>query len=711
MNLRHKLKMMLQTGEQGIQATVTDQDWLSLTNAKKGKIKSLIVEGKAQQERDPEPSLWCGIETINGWLDEMNSGVASVSVKGGDHAGIPALYSVGSAKDTCDLISGDITRHTTLIEVQDVDAFAPHYSESDGILMLDFNKNIVGTPLCTHFKGVTFDTEESSLNTNEVTIVKGSGVSFGTTVMIKLDTTAFPNASSVRDFIAREYSADHPITFLCALDESGYYTEQTTPQPLRIDNGYNLLEVTNSPLDGIKMTAVYTATEQPQTTNIIVEAKANNVQIGDTLIFDTVDNTQKILKMHSYNAASFDALTAQNLNGRYVISDCLYYETYTDYGLFMHKKQVASATWAVQCEFKLSGLDLTQAGSFSFLSTGYQAAATATTIEWQANDSLDDIVAQFTTGNGGVIGNASYSSKTKDGDDIIFYVGGYGTNNITIANPTGGAANLTLTDYSKVCKIGDNLVADTSTHRSFQGKSVATNFPTIASELLPVTSTCYTVGGANRTYRCGVNFTTFRNYSATSGEASTFMDDTTASTKFPNTRAKFYSFATSETAAEVACYNRHRGSYNDYVKSAMADVDAQGGTVGNSNGNLGKQGKLLASIFYKDHNDEWKPCYPAAYRASLIESDASFTSRFGELYIHNSHDTVSCMIEKKRTILNSRITTLGGGNAIGSSILWAGDECDGVYAWVFYATNGILSIYNKVNTFGVRGSLAFRFQS
>lgn len=711
MNPRHKLKMMLQTGEQGIPATVTDQDWLSLTNAKKGKIKSLIVEGKAQQERDPEPSLWCGIETINGWLDEMNSGVARVSVKGGDAAGIPALYSVGSAKDTGDIISGVITRHTTLIEVRDVNAFGPHYSESDGILILDFNENIVGTPLCTHFKGVAFDTQEGSLNTNDVTIVKESGVSFGTKVMIKLDTTAFPNASSVRDFITSEYNADHPVIFLCALDESGYFTEQTTPQPLRIENGYNLLEVTNSTIDGITMTAVYTATEQPQTTNIIVEAEANNVQIGDMLIFDTVDNTQKILKMHSYNAASFDALTSQNLNGRYVISNCLYYETYTDYGLFMHKKQAAAAAWAAQCEFKLSGFDLTQAGSFSFLSTGYQAAATATTIEWQANDSLDDIVAQFTTGNGGVIGNASYSSKTKDGDDIIFYVGGYGTNNITIANPTGGAANLTLTDYSKVCKIGDDLVADTSTHRSFQGKTVAAHFPTIASDLLPVTSACYTVGGVNRTYRCGVHFTTFRNYSATSGEASTFMDDTTASTKFPNTRAKFYSFATSETAAEVACYNRHRGSYNDYVKSAMADVDAPGGTVGNANGNLGKQGKLLASIFYKNHNDEWKPCYPAAYRASLIESDASFTSRFGELYIHNSHDTVSCMIEKKRSVLNNRITTLGGGNAIGSSRLWTGSEYSSNIAWNFNASNGFLDSNYEMYSIAVRGSLAFRFQS
>lgn len=39
---------------------------------------------------------------------------------------------------------------------------------------------------------------------------------------------------------------------------------------------------------------------------------------------------------------------------------------------------------------------------------------------------------------------------------------------------------------------------------------------------------------------------------------------------------------------------------------------------------------------------------------------------------------------------------------------WTGDECYGNYAWVYYAMYGKLGYYSKMDSNGVRGSLAFK---
>lgn len=441
--------------------------------------------------------------------------------------------------------------------------------------------------------------------------------------------------------------------------------------------------------------------------NVVVEATPFNVEVGDMLVYDKQELKHKILKMRTYNAATFDT-------SRYVKSEALYHRTVGKVGLFLYKSQTSGA-WGAQCEFKISGLDLTQSGSFDFLSTGYQAAATATTISWEAGATINDVKALFTTGNGGVIGNASYNSVTADNGDLIIMVGGYGTNNITISNLTGGGADAVLTDYSKTCKVGDVELTgnDNEIHRSFQGSTVATCFPSLAGDLLPVTSACYTVSKANRPYRCGMSFQIFKAYVTTNG-ATTFVDDTTGGSTFPMTKAKFDACATSETAAEVACYNRHNGDYDSYLRAAMIDIESLKGTVGDAYKNFGKQGKLLASIFYKNHNGEWKPCYPAAYNVSLMGvTAAGYTTGFepGNIYMSESYEMASFMNDDIRLVLNQRIAALGGGNSLGGSNLWSASECLSSNAWVFNATYGNLHNGNKMHSYSCRGSLAFYFKS
>ena len=471
------------------------------------------------------------------------------------------------------------------------------------------------------------------------------------------------------------------------------------------DNPSYLADASNRPTD--KSTVSYTRHGvRYDGVNIIVDAILENCEVGDMLVFDKQEQAHKILKMATYNASSFNT-------DRYIKSDTFYHVSVMGVGIFLHKGQ-SSGAWAARCEFKISGIDLSQAGSFDFLSTGYQAKATATTIAWEAGATLESVKSQFTTGNGGVIGSGSYSSITIDGNDLIIMVGGYGTNNITLSNLTDGGAEVVLTDYSKTCKIGDAELTEEGdlVHRSFQGSKVATCFPSIASELLAVTTACYTVENVSRPYRCGLSFDIFKAYVAANG-ATSFVDDTTSGSTFPMNEATFMACGSSAVEAEKACYDRHNGNYDDYLSRAMADLDTLRGTVGGAYGNFGKQGKLLASIFYKDHNGAWKPCYPAAYNASLMGVTVEgFETGFepGNLYLSDSFEMTSFMRDDKRKVLNKRIAKVGG-TSLGASHLWSGSEYYDSNVWMFYAASGTLGSNGKMESYGVRGSLAFKFKS
>lgn len=448
--------------------------------------------------------------------------------------------------------------------------------------------------------------------------------------------------------------------------------------------------------------------------NVVVDALPQNVEIGDQLIYDTQTLSLKILKMATYNAATFDALTTQNPNGRYIMSKALWTREMIGYEHFTSGEQASSKRWAERNEYKLSGFDLTQAGSFTFISTGYQAASSATTISWEAGATLDSIVAQFTTGNGGVIGNASYNAKKKDGDDIIFYVGGTGTNLITIGSATGGAANVELTDYSMYVKIGSHELTDEAelVHRSFEGSTFTSLFASYFPELtFPVKIDCYTKTGANRSWYAFISKQIAKTYHKTTNGSTTFVSDLTSNTSTPMNEATFLACRTSESAKARECYERNGGSWDRYIGNMCADLDTMKGTVGSSYGDHGERSRARASVFYKNHNDQWVPCYPADYAASQMGVTVEgYTTGFepGNFYLSGSFDVASFIEDETRTKFNKYFSALGC-TTLGSSGLWAGDEYDGYCAWIFHATNGRLNIGYKMSTFGVRGSLALKF--
>lgn len=456
------------------------------------------------------------------------------------------------------------------------------------------------------------------------------------------------------------------------------------------------------PSDGSSVSKVGHAVEF-NGVNVVVDYKPQNCSVGDMIIFDKELLTHKLLKMDTYDAATFNT-------DKYIRSNMFFHVSAMGVGLFIFGTAGGSAKWAAANEYRLHGFDLTVGGSFTFLSTGYQAKNSATTISWEAGATLASIAAQLTTGNGGVIGSASYNSVATMDGDLIITVNGTGTNLVTIGTKTGGAADLTLTDYSEKVRI-NGVAVETESHRSFQGSTFTSLFGTYFSDLtFPYTSACYTVTGANRSWWTGVSLAIMKAYCAASG-STTFVDDIDDSTSAPMNEATFLACGSSSTAKEKACYDRNGGSWDRYLRNMLADKEAVKGTVGSSYGDFGDRSKARASIEVLGYDGTWKPAYPADYQASTLGvTVAGYVTGFepGNLTLPGTFEFSSFMNDDNRLLLNKRISATGG-TTLGGSYLWTGDECTGDDAWDFNATNGKLNYNIKMYSYGVRGSLALKF--
>ena len=439
--------------------------------------------------------------------------------------------------------------------------------------------------------------------------------------------------------------------------------------------------------------------------NVVVDCVPENLVCGDMIIYDKETLQHKMLKMSTYDASTFNS-------DKYIRSYMYWHVTALGVGLFISGASGGSAKWAAPNEYRIAGIDLTADGSFTFLSTGYQAASSATTISWTAGATLESVRAQLTIGNGGVIGNASYNSAVIVGSDIIVTVNGYGTNLVTIGALTGGGANIVLTDYSERVRI-NGVEIETRAHRSFQGSTVTSLFGTYFTDItFPVTSACYTVTGANRSWWTGVALAIMKSFCASSG-STTFVSDITSNTSAPMKEATFLACKDSDVAAEVECYNRNNGSWDNYLRNMLVDKEAVKGTVGLSYGDFGERSKARASIEVMHYDSTWTAAYPADYKASLMGVTVEgYTTGFepGNLYQPGIFEFSSFMNDDNRLVLNKYIS-MTGGSTLGDSNLWFGEEYNGRYAWLYYAGGGRLIDDDKMRSYGVRGSLAFKFKS
>lgn len=429
--------------------------------------------------------------------------------------------------------------------------------------------------------------------------------------------------------------------------------------------------------------------------NVIVPFTPENCGIGDMVVFDTIDGILKILKWETYYQGTFDS-------ARYIMSKGVFVGMHGKKALFFAIENAASASvkWAAACYFRLTGLDLSQDGSFTFKTYYASAAHVDNVVSWEAGATLDSIVATIAA-----LGlSASYfkAAKLADGTGIGIQVD-YPT--------TANVSNI----FSLTAQSGGAAEAEVEYMNQFGGNDVVFQY-VLTNTLIPAR-----IGAATIVRRCGFagssaggNFPEYYDYYKTNGSA-TFVSDSEVGVM---TQATFEGLAASSVPEQVAFYNKYGGDYAKYIEARMMLEDTQRGVAGLAFEDGVEQTALLAAVMTKDYNNADIPAFPAAYYAALYGVNAATATGFeagkwglpSPLQIKRIINQVGLNASNKTTLNKAIDKFKPTGNFYGNgSYFWTFAEYSAYGAFVYYGSYGTVYGTVKHNTCSSRGLLALAF--
>ena len=431
--------------------------------------------------------------------------------------------------------------------------------------------------------------------------------------------------------------------------------------------------------------------------NVILPFTPANCEVGDMVIYDTLENKKKILKWASYYAGTFDA-------SRYIKSNAVFVGFQGRRALFFAVANAASAAqkWACACYFRLTGLDLTVDGSFTFKTYYSSAAHTDNVVSWTAGATLASVV---TTMNSLGL-NASYfkAAALADGTGIGVQVD-YPTtatvsNIFSLTAQSGGAADAEV-EYMNQYDGNDAVFQYMNTGSVIPGRKAAT------SSVLRRNGNVLSYGGAH--------YDKFYDYYKTNGSA-TFVAESTAA---PMNKACFDALASSVVEAELALYNKYDGDYGKYIKAAMVSEETLRGVMGLWYDGEVEQTAILGQILTKDYDENVIPAFPAcyyAYRFGVNTPGVTTGFEAGQWGSPTPWQIVKIIKQvglnaSNKTTLNLAIEKFNpSGTFYGNgSYFWTCAEYSDNFAFIYSGGNGNLGNYIKNGTLNSRALLALVF--
>ena len=388
--------------------------------------------------------------------------------------------------------------------------------------------------------------------------------------------------------------------------------------------------------------------------NIVLDAIAENLEIGDMLLFDVQEKDYKILKMSTYNADSFDEydLSSDSINnGRYILSHSHWIETVKGKGIFVWHEPINSRV-AQPNKYVVYGFDFTQDGSFNFKSYGYGALSTPTEITWSKGDDISTIWHELSTS---IVGYTAYGNSYDtgeypgiEGECLFLSIGGVNGNNISITNKTGGAANIQILDLSYNC--WDNGIVLSRKHRVFaECYHSALDELGLNKSLGWLCNKRGTVTGS-----AGWDFDLMKAFAEEEGAssfASSGSDISYTNSLFPMSPAGFASCETG-TASAQACFTRNNGDYDTYLNSLMIDENSMSGHVSLDLQDSTSSDRILSTATTEDFDTNSIPCYPQVHDAAQVGIPAIFGLSFctGNFRPANLHEVCTVMKNKAKLI-------------------------------------------------------------
>lgn len=424
--------------------------------------------------------------------------------------------------------------------------------------------------------------------------------------------------------------------------------------------------------------------------NVILPFTPANCEVGDMVVFDTYENKKKVLKWQTYFAGTFDS-------ARYILSKALYFGQQNGKAILVGIENAVSASlmWAEKCYFRITGLDLANAGSFTFNTYYAWGAHNGNVVSWDGGATLASVVATMN----GLGLNASYfkAAVLADGTGIGVWVN-YPTNDnaiFSITSQTGDAAVEYMNKYN-----GNNVV--------WQYVSTSTIIPgRVAPQNVLRRNGLVTSWG-------GGHYEKFYDYYKTNGSA-TFVDESNAN---PMNKACFDSLAESSVEAQVALYNKYGGDYGAYIKGAMVLCETARNLMGVSYEDAAGQTALLGQVLTKDYDGNTIPAFPAAYAAYHYGVNAGVETGFeaGKWGLPTGYQMQKLMEQvglnsSAKKALNLAIDKFNpAGKFYGSGYyFWTCAEYSAYSSFNYDGGYGGLNGNNKNVTFSCRGLLALEF--
>ena len=359
---------------------------------------------------------------------------------------------------------------------------------------------------------------------------------------------------------------------------------------------------------------------------------------------------------------------------------------------------------ATSCYYRIE-IDNTQAGSITFSVDSGNGSISSTTISWDADEAMSNIVDKFTAKNPAASSYIAFAGL-EDGTGVGLSVGGYGANTLTVTD----SANCTVIDCSALAFYrSENTSAPAvggtfdptaewtfigNSHHNWRGATAKTCLPN--KDLVGDSSVLLAVDGYNYSYRCGGNFAKFKAWAAISGESTFYDDGEGGSIANPGAHCMneatfnlgvrdyegedeahlgmkdYYthllSDATGEYAALRAVYESRYGTmssmYDAYLMSHMVDPGANSG-IANSMRNKGKhQTDVKADAMNVTYNYVIIPAYPPEYNAATYGDATTDGFQAGTYYHPEPGDIGLFMRDDVMALVNANITLSAGGTQI-----------------------------------------------
>ena len=426
--------------------------------------------------------------------------------------------------------------------------------------------------------------------------------------------------------------------------------------------------------------------------NILLPFRESNCEVGDMVVYDSVEKCHKVLKWQSYNAGTFDS-------SRYIMSKGLYVGTYGNKAHFCAYENAGSGKWAESCYFRLTGFNLAAAGSITF-KTYYAWVSHADNVaSWGAGATLADVAAAIN--NLGLSASYFKAAVLADATGIGIWVDYPTTANVanifSITTQTGSVA----VEYCN--KMGDADVV-------FQYVDTST---IIDGRIGP--KNVIRRNGLSTSYG-GAHFERFKQYYAANGSTK-FEAETSASVM---SQAMFESLASATDETQKALYDKYNGDYAAYIKGRMVAEESGRGVMAASYINYVEQTALLAKVMTQDYDRNVIPAFPAAYKAYHYGVNSAFDAGFdaGKWGLPSAYLMVKTI---KQVGLNSSNKTTfnkafdkfnSSGNIYASGgYYWTSAEYSANYAFRCNGYHGSLNGDYRCYVGSVRPLLALTFDS